>query len=105
MKKNTDIKILATADYLAGHLNDDDVCIVDARLGEGFDVAHIDGAVALNGSSYLREDGDVIPADPFADLMSKLGIDKNTNVIVYDDGNNLFATRLWWVLITTGITG
>ncbi len=98
MKKNPDSKILATADYLAAHLNDHNVRIVDARQGEGFDVAHIDGAVALNGSSFLREDGDVIPLDLFAHLMSKLGIDNNTNVIVYDDGNSLFATRLWWVL-------
>jgi thiosulfate/3-mercaptopyruvate sulfurtransferase len=98
MTKNPDSEILATADYLACHLRDDDLRIVDARQGDGFDVAHIDRAVALNGSSFLRENGDVIHADPFAHLMSKLGIDNGTNVIVYDDGNNLFATRLWWVL-------
>ncbi len=98
MNKNSDNQILATADYLASHLNDGDLRIVDARQGKGFDAAHIDGAVALNGSSFLREDGDVIPPDSLVGLMSKLGIDKNTNVIVYDDGNSLFATRLWWVL-------
>ncbi|MBV1930396.1 MAG: sulfurtransferase [Porticoccaceae bacterium] len=98
MKQNPDSTILATAEYLARHLNDHDLRIVDTRQSDGFDAAHIDGAVALNGSSYLRENGDVIPADQFAHLMSRLGMDRNTNVIVYDDGNNLFATRLWWVL-------
>ena len=31
MTKNPDSEILATADYLARHLNDDDLRIVDAR--------------------------------------------------------------------------
>ncbi len=98
MNKNPDSDILATADYLVTHINDGDLRIVDARQGDGFDLAHIDRAVGLNGSSFLREDGDVISANQFSRLVSQLGIDKDTNVIVYDDGNNLFATRLWWVL-------
>jgi len=37
-------------------------------------------------------------AERFAALMSEIGVGDETLVIAYDDGNNLFAARLWWAL-------
>jgi len=91
-------EMLATTGWLAGHLNDPGIRIVDTRKDEGYLTSHIPGAIALHAPPYLRENGDVLGVDAFAALMSGLGIGHDTTVVAYDDGNNLFAARLWWVL-------
>lgn len=34
----------------------------------------------------------------FADLMRKQGLESQTQVVIYDAGNSMFAARLWWML-------
>lgn len=97
-----DSALLATGEWLETHLSDPDIRIIDTRKDESFSVSHIPGALALGAPPYLRENGDVLGAEAFASLMSGLGIDSTTTVIAYDDGNNLFAARLWWVLTYYG---
>jgi len=89
---------LVTAAWLQAHLADDNLRIVDTRKGDGFVDGHIPRAVALGVNPMLHEPGKVIDPASFAALMSGLGIDDSTRVVVYDDGNNLFGGRLWWVL-------
>ena len=89
---------LVTDAWLDEHLDDPALRIVDTRKGDGYTTSHIAGALCLDASPFLRDNGDVIGAREFAQLMSRLGIDTGTTVIAYDDGNNLFAARLWWVL-------
>ena len=62
--------------------------------------AHIAGAVRYPASMapFLKESGRVPSADRFAALMSEIGVGDESLVIAYDDGNNLFAARLWWAL-------
>ncbi|MBD3773126.1 MAG: sulfurtransferase [Rhodobacteraceae bacterium] len=91
-------RLLVRTDWLAHHLSDPALRIVDTRKGDGYVPAHIPGAVALGVSPLLHDAGDVIAAEDFAAPMSRLGIGSDTMVIAYDDGNNLFAARLWWVL-------
>lgn len=38
------------------------------------------------------------PAADFAARMARLGIDRNTPVVAYDDNGFAFAARLWWML-------
>ncbi|MEX2482194.1 MAG: sulfurtransferase [Gammaproteobacteria bacterium] len=89
---------LVTTTWLADHLADPAMRIVDMRKGDGYTQAHIPSAIRYDESPFLRADGDVIGAEAFAALMSRLGIDGATEVIAYDDGNYLFAARLWWAL-------
>jgi thiosulfate/3-mercaptopyruvate sulfurtransferase len=90
--------LLVTTTWLAEHLDDPAICILDMRKGDVYSTSHICGAVTHGASPFLRADGDVIGAEAFAALMSRLGVGAGTEVIAYDDGNNLFAARLWWVL-------
>ncbi|MEX2479314.1 MAG: sulfurtransferase [Gammaproteobacteria bacterium] len=90
--------LLVSTAWLAEHLDDPGIRTIDTRKGDAYGSAHIRGAVAQGGSPFLRADSDVIGADAFAVLMSQLGVGRDTTVIAYDDGNNLFAARLWWVL-------
>ncbi len=91
-----DAALVSTA-WLAEHLDDADVLVIDMRKGDGYALAHVPCAVAHGGSPFLRDSGDVIAPGEFAAMMSRLGVDASTHMIAYDDGNGLFAARLWWV--------
>lgn len=88
---------LVSPDWLLAHLRTPNLRIVDMRKGEGYSQAHIVGAVTHGGSPFLRENSDVVSSRSFAALMHEIGVNRDTTIIAYDDGNNLFAARLWWV--------
>src|ERR671913_565995 len=117
---------LVTTDWLAAHLDDEKVRVVDIRgyvektdLGGGrqkatylaareeYVEAHIPGAVYVDWTSDITDPDDPVPAqiappERFADLMSSLGIGDDTQVVVYDHAGGQFATRLWWALTYYG---
>jgi thiosulfate/3-mercaptopyruvate sulfurtransferase len=90
--------LLVTGDWLEANLSDPAIRIVDARKCDGYDEAHIAGAAKITARPFLRENGDVIAPASFSAAMADLGIGPDTTVVAYDDGNNLFAGRLWFVL-------
>ena len=117
---------LATTDWLADHLHDGDVRVVDIRgyvkktdLGGGrqeaeylaapgeYYEAHIPGAVYVDWTSDITDPDDPVPAqiappERFAETMGSLGIGDDTHVVVYDHAGGQFATRLWWALTFYG---
>ena len=103
-------ELLAEPDWLADHLDDPAVRVVDCAALEAYRRAHIPGAVRLPAHTYLKEAGAreggagtfVMPPDEFATLMGGLGVDANTTVVAYDDNNALVAARLWWALAYYG---
>ena len=117
---------LVSTDWLAGHLDDPDLRVVDIRgyvkkrdLGGGrqeaeylgareeYDEAHVPGAVYVDWTRDITDPEVPVPvqiAPPrrFAELMSSLGIGDDTHVVVYDHAGGQFATRLWWALTYYG---
>ncbi|GGC96969.1 sulfurtransferase [Halopseudomonas salina] len=99
---------------LSQRLEEPDVRIFDVRFSldqpaqgrSEFAAAHIPGARYL----HLDEDlsAPVIPGEtgrhPLPEpeqmqaLLRRAGVNQHTQVIVYDDGPGLFASRLWWML-------
>lgn len=95
---NSRHSLLVTTAWVRDHLDDPALRIVDTRKADGYAASHIPGALCLDASPFLRDNGDVTGTQEFAQIMSRLGIDAGTSVVAYDDGKNLFAARLWWVL-------
>lgn len=112
---------LVTTAWLAEHLTDDNLRIVDIRgrvipasepaphyfsHHEEYQKSHIPGAVFMDWTSDIVEPGsstyDVVNPERYAELMSQSGINDNTMVIAYDDANGMFASRLWWTLLYYG---
>ena len=92
-------EVLVDSDWLAEHLDDPTVRILDARVdGPPYSIGHIPGAVFVDIFSELCCPSDIMDAEPFAELMSKLGIGDDTTVIVYDTQSGLWGARLWWAL-------
>src|ERR671920_1872041 len=99
---------LVTTDWLAAHLEDEDLRVVDIRgyvektdLGGGrqkadylaarggYDGAHIPGAVYVDWTSDITDPDDPVSvqiASPerFAGSMGHLGIGDDTSVVIYD---------------------
>jgi len=93
-------ELLVDTAWLAQHLNDPHVRIVDMR-NRGYGDSHIPEAVFVD-SNWIRN-----PKAPptflptpqeFEALMSRLGISNTTRVIAYDERGGIYAARLWWIL-------
>ncbi|HXG89185.1 MAG TPA: sulfurtransferase [Vicinamibacterales bacterium] len=93
-------EMLVDTNWLAAHLSDPTVRIVDMRQ-RGYADGHIPGAVLLDNNAIRVADRPptFLPtAAEFEDLMARLGISSNTRVIAYDERGGIYAARLWWIL-------
>jgi thiosulfate/3-mercaptopyruvate sulfurtransferase len=117
---------LTQTEWLAEHLYDPDLRVVDIRgyvkkrdLSNGrqeaeylaardeYEEAHVPGAVYVDWTRDIINPDDPVPAqvappERFAALMGSLGIGDGTHVVVYDHAGGQFATRLWWALTYYG---
>jgi thiosulfate/3-mercaptopyruvate sulfurtransferase len=93
-------ELLAETAWLAQHLNDPDLRLVDMRSAAAYRKGHIPGAVHLSWEALKDPDNElyVIPPEKLAPLMAQLGISNDTTVVGYDDQGGLGPARLWWVL-------
>lgn len=100
---------LVETDWLADHLADPDLRIVDARWrGDGssrrlYSIGHIPGAVPLDWHLDLSYDAGAVrdlllPPERFATVMRAAGIGDGMAVVAYADTDHAGAARLWWAL-------
>ena len=115
---------LVETDWLAGHLDDPDLRIIDCTSylpdyfesvevtkqsgRENHEQGHIPGAVYVDLIHDLSapDRPDIMypmpPAEQFAAVMSQLGVGEGTRVILYDGFLNMWSTRVWWMLRSFG---
>ena len=94
-------EMLADSQWLAAHLQDDNIRIVDCDNREAYRRAHIPGATTFRGHNYLKEKEGalhVMGPEEFAQAMSALGIGADNQVVAYDGFSGLYAARFWWAL-------
>src|SRR6188472_4745238 len=104
--------LVATAE-LAPHLDDPRLVIVDVRheladpaFGEAaYAISHIAGAVFvhvdrdLSALRHPHSGRHPLPTpEATANLFGRLGIDATKQVVAYDQGSGVYASRLWWML-------
>ncbi|HZQ50064.1 MAG TPA: sulfurtransferase [Candidatus Dormibacteraeota bacterium] len=99
---------VVSAGWLAEHLEDHDLRIVDFRWtlqgGSGHDkylAGHIPGAVfvALEDVTGKGPGRHPLPArEQFQEAMRQAGVDDGTRVVVYDDVGASVSARLWFLL-------
>jgi thiosulfate/3-mercaptopyruvate sulfurtransferase len=99
--------IFVTTEWLAEHLSDADVRVIDTDLPELYAEGHIAGAfnpvdhyykTSLDDRTHIQG-----PAQ-FAQTMSNLGIGDNTTVVGYDRSGGVYSFRLMWALHYYGHT-
>lgn len=112
------IEPLVTADWLAKHLHDPELVVLDATVltrededgnlvsvtGRAqYEQGHIPGAAFADLFVELADtDSDFEYAVPspqaFAAAMGRLGVGDDSAVVIYDGGRAVWAARVWWML-------
>ncbi len=89
--------LLVESDWLADHLNDPDLRLVDTRSAELYAAGHLPGAVnlAAYGGIPRTPDGEMGTPEAFEKLASSLGISSSSNVVVYDAPGAMMGMATW----------
>lgn len=117
-------RFLATTEWLAANLANPKVRVLECtvhllRPAEGqrgfrvvpaiedFEAGHIAGAGFADLHNDLSDPESKLrfmmpPAEQFAEAMSRYGVGDGSEVILYDRGGNMWATRIWWMLRAFG---
>ncbi len=86
---------------LAGLMDDGDVILVSARKTADYQKVHIPGAVNLWHEDFYKA-GDIKAMLKTPEEMTKIlgdnGICGTKTVVIYDNGKNTFAGRIYWIL-------
>lgn len=105
------------ADWLAEHIDDPEIQILDARMAppgqEHRDVAaeyragHLPGALFFDIEA-LSDHSSPLPhmmprPEAFAVAMRELGVQDDKHLVIYDEGNLFSAPRAWWMLRAFGV--
>ncbi len=113
----SDPKTLVSTEWLAAHLKDPDLRIIDAswympdanRDAEAeYEAAHIPGArfFDIDEISDLRSELPHMapPVEKFMSRMRQMGIGDGHQVVVYDGSGLFSAARVWWLFRLMGKT-
>ncbi|WP_370324108.1 sulfurtransferase [Euzebya sp.] len=90
---------LVSTDWVAEHLDDPQVRVVDVDEDiEAYSRSHIPGAVGLDWKADLQDPlrRTFLDAEGFARLMDERGITRDTHVVLYGGNNNWFAAYAYW---------
>lgn len=92
--------VLVSTQWVADHLNDPNVRIIESNEDELlYPSGHISGAVEVDWTSDLNHQivRDYIGQEGFSVLASRIGITPETTVVFYGDKSNWWATYALWV--------
>ncbi|WKA30157.1 3-mercaptopyruvate sulfurtransferase [Bradyrhizobium roseum] len=106
---------LVSTEWLAEHLNDPHVRVVDATFKmpgilplpkDDYLAAHIPGAVFFDVDA-VSDHSNPLPhmfpsAEQFGRDVGALGIGNDDTVVVYDSGGWVAAPRVWWMFLSFG---
>jgi thiosulfate/3-mercaptopyruvate sulfurtransferase len=90
---------LVTSEWLAEHLQDPDLRILDVDEDtEAYAKGHIPGAVGVHWRKDLQSQlqRDFVGPEEFAALLDRFGITPETRVILYGGNKNWFAAYAYW---------
>jgi thiosulfate/3-mercaptopyruvate sulfurtransferase len=94
-------EVLVSTDWVAQHLNDPGLRLVEVDVDTtAYDKGHIPGAVGWNWQTQLQDNvrRDLIEKEALEALLGKSGITNDTTILLYGDNNNWFAAYAFWQL-------
>ena len=101
-----DLRIVDCTQYLPGYA--DEVAITTVSGRENYAEGHIPGAAYVDLLGELSDRtrtgiyAPMPPAEQFAAVMSRIGVGDGTRVVLYDDFLGMYAARIWWMLRAFG---
>lgn len=99
-------QLLADVKWVQDHLQDEKTVLIDARTN-GYEEGHIPGAVHLKIADINDPKnpvkGFLLGEEAFSEVVRELGVNQDSTVLVYDEGNALSATRIFYALEYYGL--
>ncbi|MBM3450851.1 MAG: sulfurtransferase [Armatimonadetes bacterium] len=98
--------VLVETDWLADHLSDANLHIVESNEDPSlYATGHIPGAVHLHWATDLQDAviRDWITPEQLSEKFGSLGIGNEHTIILYGDRNNWFAAYTFWLLTYYGV--
>jgi len=95
---------LVDTEWVAAHLDDENVRLLDIGGNqENYDQGHLPGAIFVSLGADLTNpedstEGQILTAEQLTAVMSRLGIENDDTLVLYDANRNLLAARAYWVL-------
>ena len=83
----------------------ENVVIVDAQAQDEYAEGHVSGAVNISLSEVVVNTpfpNMLAPKEQIEKVMEQNGISNDTTIIIYDNINNMDASRIWWTLLVYG---
>ncbi|MEL6404296.1 MAG: sulfurtransferase [Chloroflexota bacterium] len=110
------LQALVSTDWLADHLNDENLRVFDCTVmmgedapsaREAYESAHIAGASFLDLYNDLSDHSKVPFMMPdnekVREVLAQAGISNDSQVILYSTTTVMWATRVWWMLRSLGL--
>ena len=104
--------LLVETNWLAQHLNDPNVRILDVRSLDEYQAGHIStavnwplGEVAITPDPSHPVTHQLLSKEQIERRLGLLGVSNRSTIIVYDDGTSTAATRVFWTLEYYGHSG
>ena len=94
LSQDSKIKTTTDADSLRSAIRDRSVRVIDVRREDDYKQGHIPTAVNIPLATLLADDS----PETVLKLVSSVGIDDETDVVVYDDTFGALASRIAWTL-------
>ena len=107
MADYTNPEKLVSTDWVADHLDDPNVCLIEVDVDtSAYDESHPPGAVAWNWTSQLQDQvqRDVASRDAVEALLRGAGANDDSQIVLFGDNNNWFAAYALWMLELYGVT-
>ena len=92
-------EVLVDADWVADHLNDDQVVLVEVDEDTtAYAGGHLAGAIKLDWKEDLQDPvrRDFVDQGQFGKLLSERGVANDDTVVLYGGNNNWFAAYAYW---------
>ncbi len=108
MTRSTRTDLLMTTSYLAEHLDDPSLVVVEVDEDTtAFESGHIPGAVVLDWARELKRlpGHDFASADQLARVLAAKGLSDDQTIVFYGGSNNWFAAYVFWLCRYRGIGG
>lgn len=95
-----------SAEQLNQDLNSPGLVVLDSRTEQEYQQGHIQGALNFPEAwTYHNQsiDGRIVQPTPLQNILRNLGLNTDTPVVIYDNGQMMTAARLFWTLEVYGL--
>ena len=82
-------------------IKDKNTKVISAQSAKNYKTSHITGSVHIDHNTLYKTTGPkgiLLSSSALATYFGKKGISNTNTIIIYDDGKNKYASRVYWVL-------